>query len=226
MMLSSAIVAQVALVASSVLDESSNAVLFVSVVGTIAFTLSGVMAAADAGMDWLGGIVLGAVAAIGGGTIRDLLIDEPVAWTVDSWPLVVALVTALSAIVVLRVNPATDPRRATWYVASDAVGLGAFVVVGVSVALESGTSNFIAAFMGVVSGVGGGIIRDVFARRTPIVFVGEIYAVAGIVGALMYLTLVETNAPDLARLSIPLAVVVAVRGVAVRRSLRLPGLNR
>jgi uncharacterized membrane protein YeiH len=94
------------------------------------------------------------------------------------------------------------------------------------VALESGTSNFIAAFMGVVSGVGGGIIRDVFARRTPIVFVGEIYAVAGIVGALMYLTLVETNAPDLARLSIPLAVVVAVRGVAVRRSLRLPGLNR
>jgi len=170
--------------------------------------------------------VLGAVAAIGGGTIRDLLIDEPVAWTVDSWPLVVALVTALLAIVVLRVNPATDPRRATWYVASDAVGLGAFVVVGVSVALESGTSNFIAAFMGVVSGVGGGIIRDVFARRTPIVFVGEIYAVAGIVGALVYLTLVETNAPDLVRLSIPLAVVVAVRGVAVRRSLRLPGLNR
>jgi uncharacterized membrane protein YeiH len=80
--------------------------------------------------------------------------------------------------------------------------------------------------MGVVSGVGGGVIRDVFARRTPIVFVGEIYAVAGIIGAIVYLSLVETNAPDLVRLSISLAVVVGVRGVAVRRSLRLPGLSR
>jgi uncharacterized membrane protein YeiH len=205
---------------------SSDAVLVVSVIGTVAFALSGVMAATEAGMDWLGGVVLAVVAAIGGGTIRDLLIDDRVFWISDQWPLIVSLVTAAVAILVLRVRPSIDPRRASWYVASDAVGLGAFAVVGTSIALESGTSYFIAAFMGVVTGVGGGVLRDVFARRTPIVFVGEIYAVAGLIGALTHLVLVEANAGDVATLWIPLAVVVAVRAAAVRWSWRLPRLTR
>lgn len=205
---------------------SGDAILLVSVIGTIAFSLSGVMAATEAGMDWLGGIVLAAVAAIGGGTIRDLLIDNEVFWIADEWPLVVALATAAAAILVLRARPTIDPRRAAWYVASDAVGLGAFVVVGTSIALESGTSNFIAAFMGVITGVGGGVLRDVFARRTPIVFVGEIYAVAGLIGALVHVLLVEGDAGAIAELWVPLTAVVAVRAVAVRWSLRLPRLTR
>ncbi|MFM8508051.1 MAG: trimeric intracellular cation channel family protein, partial [Actinomycetota bacterium] len=147
--------------------SSSDAVLVVSVIGTVAFALSGVMAATEAGMDWLGGVVLAAVAAIGGGTIRDLLIDNRMFWIADEWPLIVSLVTAAVAILVLRARPSVDPRRASWYVASDAVGLGAFAVVGTSIALESGTSYFIAAFMGVITGVGGGVLRDVFARRMP-----------------------------------------------------------
>jgi uncharacterized membrane protein YeiH len=142
----------------------------------------------------------------------------------DEWPLIVSLVTAALAIVVLRARPSVDPRRASWYVASDAVGLGAFSVVGTSIALDAGTSYFIAAFMGVVTGVGGGVLRDVFARRTPIVFVGEIYAVAGLIGVLAHLALVEANAGDVATLWIPLAVVVAVRAAAVRWSWRLPRL--
>ena len=203
---------------------ASNVVLVVSIIGTVAFALSGVMAATEAGMDWLGGVVLAVVAAIGGGTIRDLLIDSDVFWVSDEWPLVVSLVTAAIAIVVLRARPSVDPRRASWYVASDAVGLGAFSVVGTSIALDAGTSYFIAAFMGVVTGVGGGVLRDVFARRTPIVFVGEIYAVAGLIGVLAHLALVEANAGDVATLWIPLAVVVAVRAAAVRWSWRLPRL--
>jgi len=205
---------------------ASDAVLVVSIIGTVAFALSGVMAATEAGMDWLGGVVLAVVAAIGGGTIRDLLIDGDVFWVSDEWPLVVSLVTAAIAIIVLRARPSVDPRRASWYVASDAVGLGAFSVVGTSIALDAGTSYFIAAFMGVVTGVGGGVLRDVFARRTPIVFVGEIYAVAGLIGVLAHLSLVEVNAGDVATLWIPLAVVVAVRAAAVRWSWRLPRLTR
>ena len=205
---------------------ASNVVLVVSIIGTVAFALSGVMAATEAGMDWLGGVVLAVVAAIGGGTIRDLLIDGDVFWVSDEWPLIVSLVTAAIAIVVLRARPSVDPRRASWYVASDAVGLGAFSVVGTSIALDAGTSYFIAAFMGVVTGVGGGVLRDVFARRTPIVFVGEIYAVAGLIGVLTHLALVEANAGDVATLWIPLFVVVAVRAAAVRWSWRLPRLTR
>ena len=205
---------------------ASNVVLVVSIIGTVAFALSGVMAATEAGMDWLGGVVLAVVAAIGGGTMRDLLIDGDVFWVSDEWPLIVSLVTAALAIVVLRARPSVDPRRASWYLASDAVGLGAFSVVGTSIALDTGTSYFIAAFMGVVTGVGGGVLRDVFARRTPIVFVGEIYAVAGLLGVLAHLALVEANAGDVATLWIPLAVVVAVRAAAVRWSWRLPRLTR
>jgi uncharacterized membrane protein YeiH len=112
------------------------------------------------------------------------------------------------------------------YVASDAVGLGAFVVVGTSVALDAGTSYFVAVAMGVITGVGGGVLRDVLARRTPIVLVGEIYAVAGLIGAVVHLLLVEAGAGDVAAIWIPLAVVVVVRAAAVRWSWHLPRLGR
>lgn len=86
------------------LPEVVDAVFAVSVVGTVAFAVSGVMAASEAGMDWLGGVVLAVVAAIGGGTIRDLLIDnQPVFWVADEWPLMVALAVAVVVIAVLRV---------------------------------------------------------------------------------------------------------------------------
>ena len=207
--------------------DISDMVLVVSIVGTIAFALSGVMAATEAEMDWLGGVVLAAVAAIGGGTVRDLLLGTtPVFWVEDEWPLIVALGTAVVAIVALRVQPSADPRRTALYVASDAVGLGAFVVVGTSVALEAGTSSFIAAVMGVITGVGGGVLRDVLARRTPIVLVGEIYAIAGLIGATLQLLLRELRAGAAMQVWVPLLCVVVVRAVAVRFALHLPRLQR
>lgn len=203
-----------------------SSLLVVLTIGTVAFALSGVMAAREAGMDWLGGLVLAVVTAVGGGTLRDVLIAElPVFWVADEWPIVVSLGTAIVAIALLRIKPSIDPRGSTWYLASDAIGLGAFVVVGSAVALDAGTSWFVAVLMGVVTGVGGGVVRDVFARRTPIVFVGEIYAVAGLLGAAAHVVLHEANAGEVAELWLPLAVVVTVRAAAVRFSLRLPRLG-
>ena len=205
----------------------SDALLVVSVVGTIAFALSGVMAAAEAEMDWLGAVVLAAVAAIGGGTVRDLLLGEtPVFWVDDRWPLLAAFGTAAVALVMLRLRPSIDPRRTTLYVATDAIGLGAFVVVGTSVALDAGTSYFIAAVMGVITGVGGGVLRDVLARRTPIVLVGEIYAVAGLLGAVAQLGLREAGAGTSLQIWLSLLIIVAVRAVAVRFGLHLPRIKR
>ncbi|MEY2762759.1 MAG: hypothetical protein RLZZ43_574 [Actinomycetota bacterium] len=207
--------------------DISDMVLVVSIVGTIAFALSGVMAATEAEMDWLGGVVLAAVAAIGGGTVRDLLLGTtPVFWVEDVWPLIVALGTAVVAIVALRVQPSADPRRTALYVASDAVGLGAFVVVGTSVALDAGTSYLIAAVMGVITGVGGGVLRDVLARRTPIVLVGEIYAVAGLLGAVAQLGLREAGAGTSLQIWLSLLIIVVVRALAVRFALHLPRLQR
>jgi uncharacterized membrane protein YeiH len=204
-----------------------DALLVVTVVGTIAFAISGVMAAAEAGMDWLGGVVMAAAAAIGGGTVRDLLLGEtPVFWVDDRWPLLAALGTAAVALVMLRLRPSIDPRRTTLYVATDAIGLGAFVVVGTSVALDAGTSYFIAAVMGVITGVGGGVLRDVLARRTPIVLVGEIYAVAGLLGAVAQLGLREAGAGTSLQIWLSLLIIVAVRAVAVRFGLHLPRIKR
>ena len=205
----------------------SDALLVVSVVGTIAFALSGVMAAAEAEMDWLGAVVLAAVAAIGGGTVRDLLLGEtPVFWVDDRWPLLAALGTAAVALVMLRLRPSIDPRRTTLYVATDAIGLGAFVVVGTSVALDAGTSYFVAAVMGVITEVGGGVLRDVLARRTPIVLVGEIYAVAGLLGAVAQLGLREAGAGTSLQIWLSLLIIIAVRAVAVRFGLHLPRIKR
>ena len=130
------------------------------------------------------------------------------------------------AIVALRVQPSADPRRTALYVASDAVGLGAFVVVGTSVALDAGTSYLIAAVMGVITGVGGGVLRDVLARRTPIVLVGEIYAIAGLVGAALQLALHDFGVDAAVEIWVSLIAVVTTRAVAVRFSLRLPRLRR
>ncbi|MFZ9844031.1 MAG: trimeric intracellular cation channel family protein [Ilumatobacteraceae bacterium] len=205
----------------------SDALLVVSIVGTVAFALSGVMAAAEAEMDWLGAVVLAAVAAIGGGTVRDLLLGEtPVFWVKDQWPLLVVLGTSAAALFMLRLRPSVDPRRTTLYIATDAVGLGAFVVVGTSVALDAGTSYFVAAVMGVITGVGGGVLRDVLARRTPIVLVGEIYAVAGLLGAAVQLGLREAGADTGLEIWVSLLVIVAVRAVAVRLGLHLPRVKR
>lgn len=203
-------------------DINQGAFLVVAVIGTIAFATSGVVAAAEAGHDWLGAAVLAVTVSVGGGTIRDLLVGMVPFWMRDEWPVAVALGTAVVGLVVLRLRPGTDPRRQFWYLASDSVGLGAFVVLGTSIAIASETSSFIAVFMGVITGVGGGVIRDVFTGRTPMVFVGQVYAVAGIIGAIVHVLLYRANAGEGLQVWLPVAIVVVVRALAVRYDLHLP----
>jgi uncharacterized membrane protein YeiH len=200
-----------------------GAFLVVAVLGTIAFATSGVLAAAETELDWLGATVLAVVVAIGGGTIRDVLIGNfPVTWVNDEWPVIVALCTVALGLIVLRLPFHIDPRRQLWYLASDAVGLGAFVVLGTSIAIENGTSSFIAIFMGVITGVGGGVIRDIFTGRTPMVFVGQVYAVAGLLGAVVHVALRHTDVSDGVRVWVPVVIVVVIRTLAIRLDLHLP----
>lgn len=201
--------------------------LVVAVIGTVAFALSGVLAAAEAGLDWLGAAVLAVVVSIGGGTLRDILIGNlPVTWVRDEWPIIVALVTVVAGLGVLRLPFHVDPRNQLWYLACDAVGLGAFVVLGATIALDRGTSSFIAVFMGVVTGVGGGILRDVLAGKTPIVFVGQVYAIAGLVGAIVHVALWDSRQAESVRVWIPVAIVVVLRALAIRFDLHLPRTSR
>jgi len=205
------------------LATSEGVFLIVAVIGTIAFATSGVLAAAEAGLDWLGATVLAVVVSIGGGTIRDVLIGNlPVTWIRDEWPVIVALITVAIGLIVLRLPFHIDPRNHAWYLASDAIGLGAFVVLGTSIALESGTSSFVAIFMGVITGVGGGVIRDIFTDQTPMVFVGQIYAVAGLIGSISHVVLREYDTSEGIQVWIPIAIVLTLRIIAIRFDVHLP----
>ena len=205
------------------LTTSSGALLVAAVLGTVAFATSGVVAAAAAKMDLLGAVVLAVAVAVGGGTIRDILIGNlPVTWVKHSWPLIVALGTALVGLVALRVRPGHDPTERLWYLATDAVGLGAFVVVGTSVAIQHGTSLFVAVLMGVISGVGGGVVRDLFTDRMPILFTGQVYGSAAIIGAIAFVVLDHLKVVEPVKVWVPLALVVVLRALAVRYDLHLP----
>lgn len=205
------------------LATQSGVFLVIAVIGTIAFATSGVMAAAEAEMDWLGALVLATVVAIGGGTLRDVLIGNlPVTWVRDEWPVWVGLTTGVIGIIVLRARPATRLTRGVPYLAADAVGLGAFVVLGTSISLEAGTSAFVAVLMGVITGVGGGVVRDVLTSRRPMVLVGQVYAVAGLCGALVYVALDAADGREEVKVWIPIAVVVVLRYFAVRFDWHLP----
>lgn len=207
----------------AVADTSTGPFLVIAVLGTVAFSVSGVLAAAEAEMDWLGAIVLGAVVAVGGGTIRDVLLGTlPVNWMVDEWPVIVSVATSVVCLAVLRVRPTLDITRRTSYLMIDAIGLAAFVVLGASIAEEQDSSGFVVVLMGVVTGVGGGVVRDVLTGRRPIVFVGEIYAVAGVIGALAFVGLDALEAPSVVVVWLPTIAVVLVRAIAVRRDLHLP----
>src|SRR5699024_7657094 len=135
--------------------------------GTAVFAFSGVLMAGRLRMDGFGVIVLAAVTAIGGGTIRDLIIGaDKVFWTVDSWYLWVILGTALIGQFMAKL-----PRRLPWYILplADAFGLAIFTIIGAEKALEYGYSGMVAVVMGVITGVAGGMIRDVLAREIPMV---------------------------------------------------------
>lgn len=194
--------------------------------GTAVFAFSGVLVAGRLRMDGFGVIVLAAVTAIGGGTIRDLIIGaDTVFWTADTLYLWVILDTALLGQYIAKL-----PRRLPWYILplADAFGLATFTIIGTEKALNHGTSGMVAVVMGVITGVAGGMIRDVLAREVPMVLQREIYATACIFGGILYTcSLTIGIAPLLATLFGMLGTFI-LRVAAIRWHLSLPAfsLNR
>lgn len=204
-------------------EASSSIFLVIEVIGTVTFAISGVMAAARASMDWLGAIVLAVVVAIGGGTIRDVLIGRfPVSWIEDASPVLAAIGTAVIVIAILRLRPQADLVTWTPTLIADAAGLSAFVILGTDIALESGLNGFLAILLGTITGVGGGVLRDILTGNKPIVLVGQVYALAGIAGAALFVVLIELGVnPDLS-VWLPMAVIFGIRMLSIRRDWHLP----
>ena len=201
-----------------------NIELFLEIIGTVAFAASGAMIAVNRKMDVFGVAMLGLFTAVGGGVIRDLLLGNtpPLSFRQPFYAL-----TAIAVSIVMFLKPVrrryNRHGRAfdTVLLVMDSVGLGVFSVVGVQVALATRSNLYTAVFVGVVTGVGGGILRDVMAGQTPFVFVKHFYASASLIGALACALLW----PRMGQVSAMLAgalVVIALRLLAARYRWSLP----
>lgn len=206
-------------------DEATSSTLFLvlEAIGVIAFAVSGVMAAARARMDWLGAVVLALAVAIGGGTLRDLLLgDVPVRWLIDPWPVLIAIATAIVMLVVLRIWPQAHLEGSKSIQIADAAGLSAFVIVGTEIGLEADLAPFLAVMLGVLTGVGGGVIRDLLTSTKPAILVGQIYAVAGIAGGILFVLLDGLGVGSQITVWSSIALIMAIRLSAIRWNWHLP----
>lgn len=159
---------------------------FLDLAGVAVFAMSGVLAARDRELDLVGVIVVAAITAIGGGTLRDLLLDRhPIFWVTDAWYLIIIIASALLTVAYVRIWP---PPGVTLLVA-DAFGLALFALSGAQLAEAAGCPPLIVVLMGTMTGVTGGILRDVITAKVPLILQREIYATAAIVGVAAYLAM-------------------------------------
>jgi uncharacterized membrane protein YeiH len=200
-----------------------NLIYFIDLLGTVVFAFSGVLVAGRLKMDIIGVLVLAAVTSIGGGTIRDLLIGAtPVFWIKDSHYLLTIAVTGVVGMGVARIL-----HRWPWYVLPllDAVGLALFVVIGAQKALSYGTSGVIAVLMGCITGVAGGVVRDILAREIPMVLRKEVYVTACLLSGTIYVLLLEWGMGHVASMFVSMISLLCVRVPAIFMHLSLPAFH-
>ena len=191
-----------------------------SLVGVGVFAASGALAAGRKGFDLLGVVVIAGVTAIGGGTIRDVLLDRhPIFWIADPMQLVVILAAAGLTLVWVRF------RKPPWtaLLVADALGLALFTVSGTQVAEQRGLPGIIAVVMGTITGSAGGVLRDILSGEVPLLLRHtELYATASIVGSTVYLLAKDFGLATTAAALLGMTTVAAIRFAAILWRLRLP----
>lgn len=202
---------------------SSFMILYwLDLLGVAVFAISGVLAAGRKGMDWLGVLVIAALTAIGGGTLRDVLLNRhPIFWIVDTNYLIVIGLSALLTLLYVRWRP--PPGKLL--LLADAAGLALFTLSGAQVAEAFRLSPIIVVLMGTMTGAAGGVLRDVLCAEIPLVLRRDIYATAAIAGVALYLTAQALGMERGWAFYLGLLVVVLLRLCAILRGWRLPTLD-
>lgn len=192
------------------------------VTGTAVFAMSGVFTAQDRKLDVVGTLVVGFVTALGGGTIRDVLIGRtPVAWMENRSVIVAVLVGYVLAYLFNR--HIRGYRKSLFLF--DTLGIGLFTVLGIEVARTYGLSTEVCLLLGVVSAVFGGVTRDVLTGTVPLIFRKEIYATACFAGGVVYLMLDAFEVWRELSMGLSMATVSVIRILAIRRGWSLGGVQ-
>ncbi len=196
-----------------------NLIYSIDLFGTLVFAISGVLVAVEKKFDLVGAIIIGIVTAVGGGTLRDVLIGEtPVGWMKD----LNYLYVIFAAIPLCFFFQKGIQKLRKGIFLFDTIGIGLFTILGLQKTLGVGLSPIIALMMGIVSAVFGGVIRDVLTNEIPLIFRKEIYASACLAGGLVFLGL-EYIFPELIyNIPFSIFVVIIIRYLAVLRHWALP----
>jgi uncharacterized membrane protein YeiH len=210
-------------VAIGVQDGMGTLLQVIEALGILAFAFSGFIEARHKDMDLVGVFTVAFITAFGGGTLRDLLLDRrPLFWVEHQE------YTLLVFLLALVITPFMRHLRSGFseklIIVADALGLGLFSALGASLAQDAGMPIFVCVMMGVITGIFGGVLRDVICNEIPLVFRrGHLYATCSFVGCWIYLILDRLAMPEPVSLFASIAVTVAMRLAAVRFNLRLPG---
>lgn len=204
------------------IHDTTQLLYFFTLLGVGVFACSGALAAGRRNLDPIGVAVLAIVTATGGGTIRDLLLDRPVFWIVDSTHIVVCLGAAAATWVWVRFF--TPPDRALQL--ADALGLAMFAIAGAQIAEERGQSGLIIVLMGAITGSAGGLLRDVLSAEVPLVFrKSELYVTACIAGLIAYVSLRYFGFQTGPAGSVGAAVILTLRLASIRWNITLPTMK-
>ncbi|RAJ16828.1 trimeric intracellular cation channel family protein [Olleya aquimaris] len=195
----------------------------IDILGTIAFAISGVLVALNKRMDAFGILIIAFVTAVGGGTLRDILIGEtPVSWMKDMTFIYVIILSTIFAVVFRN---KIDYLRKSLFL-FDTIGIGLYTVVGVEKGINAGLHPIICIFLGTMSACFGGVIRDILCNEIPVIFRKEVYATACILGGVTYFLVIKLPIASDVVFVIAGAVVITVRLIAVKFKVSLPSLYK
>ena len=189
--------------------------------GTFAFAISGIRHAAAKHFDWFGGYVCGVAVAIGGGTIRDLMLGTTPFWMTNLFYLIC---TAFALGFVVIFAKYLERLRNTWFV-FDTLGLALFNIAGIQKSILFGQPYWVAIIMGCITGAAGGVIRDILLNNEPVIFHKEIYAMAAILGGITFWISDALGFPIEVTVIASFAVTCLMRFLAVKYHLSLPILK-
>lgn len=189
--------------------------------GTFAFAVSGIRLAAEKKFDWFGTYIIGLVTAIGGGTLRDVLIDVKPFWILDESYF---LTTGVALIAAVLFKDKLFRLGNTLFL-FDTIGLGLFTIVGITKSIDAGLPVWACVVMGTITGSVGGVIRDVLLNEVPLIFRRDIYALACVGGGILYFICIKFNIPIGYTETIAAITVIAFRLLAVKFHIHLPQLK-
>jgi uncharacterized membrane protein YeiH len=187
--------------------------------GTFVFAISGASIAMQKKFDPFGIFIVGFVTALGGGTLRDVLIGrQPVSWMENTMYVYVIILAVLFAIIFRNKIKLLSKSLFLF----DTIGLGIFTIIGTGIGIKLNFNPIISITLGTISGAFGGVIRDILCNEIPIIFRKEIYATACVFGAITYIILTKSMAPQIFSYGLTIAIVIIIRIIAVKYHLSLP----